>query len=172
MRCKVDPDILADHLNYLGRYYNNAIMGVESNNHGLTTLTVLERVHHYPNLYYREIIDEHTKVRTKKLGWQTTAKTKGWLIDLQKKAIREKLTKQVSEENITEHLGFIVTPDGKMEAQSGGHDDAVIADSIATMLCQENPYYDPTTDWVGKQFNQQTKLKKQVSRYAKLIGAR
>lgn len=170
MRCKVDPDILADYLNYLGRYYNNALMGVESNNHGLTTLTVLERVHRYPNLYRREVVDEATKITMKKLGWKTDSKTRGWLIDCQKKAIRERITHIISETNLLEHLSFVTKSDGKMVAGAGSHDDCVIADSIATMLCQEFPFYDPTTRWDEKQFNQRNKkIKEYVERVRKNI---
>jgi hypothetical protein len=48
----IEPDKLAKLLNTWGRKFNNALMVVEVNNHGLTTLTVLKQLM-YPTLYFR-----------------------------------------------------------------------------------------------------------------------
>jgi len=56
INCKLDPDQWGAFLNHLGRYYNNALIGCEANNHGLTTLTTLKHKS-YPKVYQREKLD-------------------------------------------------------------------------------------------------------------------
>ena len=76
----IDPDLFGFELYKLGRFYNTAFLGVESNNHGLTTLTTLINGHalhkteSYRNLYFKELIDEENQRRTKKFGWKTDLK--------------------------------------------------------------------------------------------------
>ena len=45
LRCKIDPDLFAWQLASLGKWYNNAKLLVERNNHGLVTLKFLSDVH-------------------------------------------------------------------------------------------------------------------------------
>lgn len=153
MGYRMDPDIHARRLNLMGRYYNNAKLAVERNGPGIAVLSFLQRDHKYPNLYYQEILDERTKRATKKFGWDENEKTRGMLIALQKRAIREKMTLLVDKQTIAEHMSFVTNSHGKDEATSGAHDDYVFADMIATKQCELNPHYDPTTDWArDKQF--------------------
>src|SRR5690606_9518856 len=39
----IDPDLFGKELVKLGRFYNDAYIGVENNNHGLTTLTSITK---------------------------------------------------------------------------------------------------------------------------------
>ncbi len=144
---RIKPDALADMLNLIGRYYNTAIIGVEINNHGLTTLTTLQREHKYPRLYFKEVLDEATKQKSKKFGWQTTSKTKPLLIDSQAEAISEGKTKIVDIDSLKEHFEFIMDEDGLYHAPQGLHDDEVIADAICTFMCKSNYAYNPTEEW-------------------------
>lgn len=48
-----DPVDFAKRLNAVGRRYNNALVGVESNGVGVATLALLEEMN-YPNLYYEK----------------------------------------------------------------------------------------------------------------------
>ena len=48
-----DPVDFAKRLNAVGRKYNNALVGVESNGVGVATLALLEEMN-YPNLYYEK----------------------------------------------------------------------------------------------------------------------
>ena len=148
-RYRVDPDVHAERLDLLGRYYNTAKLCVERNGPGIATLSFLNREYRYPNLYYTEVLDERSRRTTKKFGWDENEKTRGMLIALQKKAVRDKLTMIFDQATIQEHMSFITNSHGKMEATAGAHDDLVFADMIATMMCSLNPHYDPTTDWMA-----------------------
>ena len=46
----IAPDLLAEEVLSLGMWYRNALCCVESNNHGLTTITELRHLG-YPNLF-------------------------------------------------------------------------------------------------------------------------
>ena len=138
-RGKLDPDLLAWVLTALGKYYNNALVGVERNNHGLTTLTCLRNVHNYPNMYFEKILDERTNRKQKKLGWNTTLKSKPLMINNLRELIREDEIEVRSKELIHEMNAFVHHPDGKMGAQQGSHDDCVIAYSIALMMAHLHP---------------------------------
>ncbi len=86
---KIDPDTFGEILNFLGRYYNKALMGVEANNHGLTTITTLKRLN-YSNLYQREKLDSvGDGKKAKQAGWLTTKKSKYKIIDGLRSALRD-----------------------------------------------------------------------------------
>jgi len=74
------PDEFGETLDELGRFYNTALLGVEANNHGHTTLAVLKALK-YPKLFYHVRTDEKRKVATNKVGWQTTKTTRGPMLD-------------------------------------------------------------------------------------------
>ena len=84
----IDPDLFGVELDKLGRYYNDAYLGVENNNHGLTTLTTLKK-NEYWNLYFSKSYDRIADTMTQKLGWTTSIRTKPLMIDKLAKFIRE-----------------------------------------------------------------------------------
>jgi len=70
-----EPPVFAEKIAQLGRYYNNALLVVESNNPGVAVLSYLAD---YPNLYYQR--DLITGRVTNKLGWTTTSQSKSYMI--------------------------------------------------------------------------------------------
>ena len=172
MRYRVDPDIHAERLALLGRYYNTAVLGVERNAVGIATLSFLQTVYKYPKLYYQKILDERTRRETKKFGWNEDEKSRGMLIALQKKAIREGSTKINDPQTILEHMSFITNGHGRAEAAGGAHDDTVFADMICTMMCDVNPTYDPTERWEMKQFGGASAINTKMDEYMRKKGRR
>ena len=138
-RGKLDPDLFAWVCSAIGSYYNKALVGVERNNQGLTTLTSLRNVHGYPNLYYERVLDERTARKQKKLGWNTTLKSKPLLVNNLRELVREEAILVRSKEILHEMSSFAHHPDGKMAAQLGRHDDCVIALGIAVMMANLYP---------------------------------
>ena len=125
------PDVFADKLNRWGREYNNALMVVEINNHGLTTMTVLKQKI-YPVLYFRpakyEAVNEPI---SDKLGWKTTKVTRPLLIDDLAQAMREQDLIIHSKELLDEMSVFVYNDAGNMVPQQGFHDDCIFAVGIA-----------------------------------------
>ena len=71
----LDPDLFGDELAMLGNLYNRALIGVEDNNHGGTVNRALRRLG-YPNLYYRQELDDRGSRKTQRLGWLTNIVTR------------------------------------------------------------------------------------------------
>jgi hypothetical protein len=131
VHCKLDPDRFGEFLNHLGRYYNDALMGVEANNHGLTTLTTLKHKS-YRRLYQRETLDANAQNRkTKKSGWLTTSKSKYKIIDGLVGIIRDRDSGIVCLETLGEFGHYSIMEDGSFGAILGKHDDRVMSYAIA-----------------------------------------
>jgi hypothetical protein len=131
VHCKLDPDRFGEFLNHLGRYYNDALMGVEANNHGLTTLTTLKHKS-YRRLYQRETLDANAQNRkTKKSGWLTTSKSKYKIIDGLVGIIRDRDSGIVCLETLGEFSNYSIMEDGSFGAILGKHDDRVMSYAIA-----------------------------------------
>jgi len=127
----IAPDRLAELCSKFGKIYNNALLVVEVNNHGLTTLTVLKQLS-YPSLYYRPTKFETIGVSyTDKLGWRTTKLTRIILIDDLAQALRDGVLKIHSKDLLDEMLTFVYNINNDMIAQDGYHDDAIFAAGIA-----------------------------------------
>jgi hypothetical protein len=104
----VDADLFgSDVLNLLGRWYNVALLGVEINNHGLTTAKALQRAS-YRNLYYQVRLGQKWEAKTENLGWRTSAVSKPYMIDELAKALRGGPAVDEWDEELGE---FIADPD-------------------------------------------------------------
>jgi hypothetical protein len=89
---RINPESLAELLNFLGIYYMKAMLAVElTGNLGLWCQKVLRDSYQYPNLYRWKGRDDRQPVgyvvRTS-IGWETTARTRPMLLDAMRTAIR------------------------------------------------------------------------------------
>lgn len=130
---RVDPDRLGRQLDLLGRYYNDALIGVERNAVGITPLVVLRDLN-YPNLYYREQMGMMTDKITSELGWVTTMQSKESLIADSTLLLRDKRLIIYDDETIGEMLKFMRDADGHARAAKGAHDDRVMSLLIALRM--------------------------------------
>jgi hypothetical protein len=136
---KIDPDKFGGFLNHLGRYYNNALMGVEANNHGLTTITTLKHKN-YRRMYQREMLDANAGGRKqKKAGWLTTTKSKYKIIDGLVTIIRDQDSGIVNYETLQEFKNYSILEDGSFGAMPGKHDDRVMSYAIAQEMYMTRP---------------------------------
>ena len=127
----VEPDIFADILNDIGRWYNEALIGVEANNHGNSTVTQLRRGHNYPRLYRERKVDHRRKQRTQRLGWWTDKKSKPIAIDDLRQSLRENL--ELHDMATLDEL-YTFVYDGKGGMEGSPHDDRVMSLAIATQM--------------------------------------
>lgn len=133
-RSHVHPDYFAEILNSLGHFFNTARMGVENNNHGILTVTRLGKDLAYPNLYFETAVDKQTENETVTFGFRTTVKTKPLIIDQLRAALREDTLTLNDKLTVRELMTYVVTEDGKMEAEKGCHDDCVMSLAIANFI--------------------------------------
>lgn len=151
------PDEFGHALSFLGSWYNRALVAVEANNHGLTTITTMRTQDHYPNLYRRRTVDKITNRQTNQLGWYTSRTSKPLMIDELGIAMREGELTIYDEATINELKGFVLDP-AKGQMHGSPFDDRVISLAIANQMRKwvYQPEYAPvvndefTLDWWAK----------------------
>ena len=126
----IDPSRFGDLLFYLGRYYNNALLAVESNSMGIATLNRLTQMG-YVNLYYQTKMANVSKEEGTRIGWRTTTSSKPAIIGFLKNAIEQEDVMIPSRIIIGELMNYVADNSGRTSASSGYHDDTVIALAIA-----------------------------------------
>lgn len=128
----IDPDLFANELALVASLYSTAIIACEENNHGGTTNRALLRLG-YPNLFYRQELDDRGSRKVQKLGWRTDVASRPIMIDDLAALIREGFSCP-SKETIEELMSFVVKDNGKAEAEASSFDDRVISLAIAVQL--------------------------------------
>jgi hypothetical protein len=114
--------------------YNEALIIVENNSHGILTCTRLGKDFAYPNFYTEIQVDKITEKETVKLGFTTSSKTKPLVIDQLRASMRENELELNCKTTIREMLSYIVTETGAMEAEQGCHDDTVMSLALANWV--------------------------------------
>ncbi len=128
----IDPDLFGENvLADLGWWYNNALLGVESNNHGLTTLKALQRSG-YKNIYRQRRLAQRAPEPTEILGWRTTAASKPLAVDELGAAIRDHDLMIYDTHTIAELRTFVRQSNGKTHGSP--HDDRVMSLAIANQM--------------------------------------
>jgi hypothetical protein len=141
----VDPDMFGRELCMLGKLYNDALLAIEANNHGLTTINTVVR-EGYPYVYRRRDYDTVTGEYKEKLGWQTNSKTKPLAIDALNEKLRDGVLVLKCRDTIRECLSFVRDAAGHMGAEGDMHDDRVMALAIAVKVWEEVPKHAPRRD--------------------------
>lgn len=127
----IAADRFGDKLNEMGRYYNNALMIVEVNASGLTTVLRLKDLI-YPSMYFRPSkYDALSTTPTDRLGWRTTSATKTNLIEEFAAAVRDGDFIVHSKELLNEMSVFVYNDNNDMVPQQGFHDDSIFSAAIA-----------------------------------------
>jgi len=129
----IDPDLFgSDVLVPLGKFYRQALLGVESNNHGLTVLKAIQRTGYFPIYYERSPKYKHS-VPTDVLGFHTTQVSKPLMIDELAKELRPEGKLILHDaETLAELRTFVRTDKGKMSGSP--YDDRVISLAIACQM--------------------------------------
>jgi hypothetical protein len=121
------PWQLAEELAKLGWEYNEALVIVERNNHGHSTLQALAHLMEngvsrpYTNVYHAE---------DGKAGWNTTPITRPVMLDALEDAHRNGFWNSACKLTLDQIKNFVIAKSGKPQAAHGKHDDLVIAEAI------------------------------------------
>lgn len=132
-RRTTDEDVFAHQLYCLGRWYNDALVAVETN---FSTYVVreLQRLG-YPRQYVRERMDDYTHSVERSYGFRTDTKTRPVLVAGLVKVVRENVECIKDTTTIEEMLTFVHDEKTyKPQAEQGAHDDCVIALAIAHFI--------------------------------------
>jgi hypothetical protein len=134
---RLDADLYAYQLHYLGRYYNSATIAVETGGgYGEAVIIPLrdgrEGRPAYPRLYKHVLSSRPDLPISKPYGFPTNSKTRPLILNQFEKAVRERTLPFVSDALLWEMESFVYHDHGTSpRAQEGARDDLVMAAAIA-----------------------------------------
>lgn len=140
LRKQYDEDLYAKQMYCLGVYYNEALIGIETNYSTYPTME-LERLG-YPRLYVRETFDNYTHKTKQSFGFVTTEKTRPVILANLIKWVREEFDSINNPTTLEEMLTFVRNESFRPEAESGAHDDCVMSLAIAHHIRSQQEYED------------------------------
>lgn len=129
MKHQFDADQYAKQMYCLGRYYKNALIGIEAN-YDSYPIMELQRLG-YPKQYTREAVDTYTGKTEKRFGFKTTSLTRPTIISRLIEIVREHCETICDRATLEELLTIIRNEKGRVEAPQGGHDDMMMGLAIA-----------------------------------------
>ena len=129
LRRQYDEDVYARQVYCLGKWYNDALVGVECN-FSTYPVALLQRMG-YPRQYVRQRTDTYTGKATESYGFRTDAVTRPLIIAGLVGIMREMPWLVSDYETLGEMLTFSKNERGRAEALAGSNDDLVIALAIA-----------------------------------------
>ena len=135
-RTHIDPDLFGAELVKIARYYNDAYIGCENNNHGLTTLKAIQNLDYW-NIFFTKTYDKIADTISQKVGWSTNNKTKPLMINKLAEYIRNKWIGIKDKILIQECFTYVIDEKGSTNAQEGCHDDTVMAVAILLQVLLE-----------------------------------
>ena len=154
----IDADLFGEEALYaIGSWYNKALIGVESNNHGLTTLKGLQRIG-YKNLFRQRRLGQRNPTVSETLGWRTTSVSKPLAVDELNAAVRDVTLGLWCKATVAELKTFVREQNGKMHGSP--HDDRVMSLAIANQMLKyvwlpeyrsdDAPKVNTLSWWAGK----------------------
>lgn len=137
-------DILADKAMTIARFYNTALLVVESNtletsDESSSSATVLQHIAtDYPNTYFRQLTSSNGDDVTR-VGFHTNRHTKALVVDALSAALREGRLVEHSSKACDEFATYRREQNGTYSARKGCHDDILITRAIAMHILRRNP---------------------------------
>jgi len=128
---RIEPDLFGELLAEIAWWYNGALLGVENNNHGLTTVRAAHK-YGYKNMYRTRRLAQRVPEQTEQLGWRTTAASKPLAIDELAASIRDVELELLDAYTIAELKTFVRATNGKMHGSP--HDDRVMSLAITHQM--------------------------------------
>ena len=141
------PYVLGEEAEALGTYYNRALLVPEANNHGVSVIDALRKMH-YNRIFRRRATPDNrnTGGSATKIGWWTSETSKKLLINGLREFVREDVSRIKSKEALKEMLTYVYDDHDRSAAQNGCYDDRVIAAALAVYGCRVYPEHKPFVD--------------------------
>ena len=137
LKHQFDEDLYARQMYCLGMYYNEALLGIETN---FSTYPVkeLQRLGYYAQ-FKREKEDTITQKMEYVFGFKTTKLTRPLIISNLVQLVREHVELFNDLETLEEMLSFVRSQSGRPEAQAGKNDDLIMGLAIS-YYCRNQQY--------------------------------
>lgn len=129
LKHQFDADQYAKQMYCLGKYYNEALIGIEANFDSYPIME-LQRLG-YVKQYVRVAQDTYTGKTEKRYGFKTTSLTRPTIISRLIEVVREHCYLLNDRETLEELLTIVRNEKGRIEAPEGGHDDMMMGLAIA-----------------------------------------
>ena len=129
LRHQFDADQYTRQMYCLGKYYKDALIGIEANFDSYPIME-LQRLG-YPKQFTRTAQDTYTGKTEKRYGFKTTSLTRPTIISRLIEVVREHCETICSKDTLEELLTIIRNEKGRIEAPQGGHDDQMMSLAIA-----------------------------------------
>lgn len=141
LRARLMPGEFGRYLSLLLRFYNSAQVCIERNGVGIGALEALLNTGYPAGLIYHRPTtpDQDPQVRSDKIGWDTGEVSRQQLLSSLDEAIRQSMIFVHDPVTQTELLTFVINARGKAEAQTGCHDDTVLALAFAVIVMARMP---------------------------------
>ena len=164
----VDPEVFADQLDMVGRWYNTAIVNPElTGGLGRWTLVKLRDVFRYPNIYTWKGRDDRKRGRAKSssLGFEMNQATRRLIIDAMRSGIRMAMRKEagglvVNDRALLAQMWNATLKEWRWEV-ARGHDDIMVAYAIACLTREQYP--PPRMTFAPKNVLEQTPQEKMAA---------
>jgi phage terminase large subunit len=161
LRINFDEDLYARQMYCLGRHYNNAMIGIETN-FSTHPVKELQRLR-YPHQYVREETpDKYTGKLTERYGFITSKVTRPLALGMLRTVMRERPERVRDLTTLEEMTVFVKNEKGKPEAADGNHDDCIMARAINCYIASQK------TRTVKKPKEEKTDIQRDKERLAKL----
>jgi len=143
---RIAPEVLADQLDMVGRWYNRAMVNIElTGNLGRWALIKLRDQYRYPNLYTWKGRDDRKKGKSRSIaiGFEMTNATRRLIIDAARSGIRMGLKAEpgalvINDRALMEQLGMMTIKEWRWDVVRG-HDDIAVAWMIACLTREQYP---------------------------------
>lgn len=135
LRHQFDADQYTRQMYCLGKYYKDALIGIEANFDSYPIME-LQRLG-YPKQYIRTAQDTYTGRTEKRFGFKTTQLTRPTILSRLIEIVREHCDTINSRDTLEELLTIIRNERGRIEAPQGGHDDQMMSLAIAHQIREQ-----------------------------------
>lgn len=129
LKNQFDADEYAKQMYCLGKYYKDALIGIEANFDSYP-IRELQRLG-YTNQFVRTAVDTYTGKTEKRYGFKTTSLTRPTIISRLIEIVREHCYLINDKDTLEELLTIVRNEKGRIEAPQGGHDDQMMGLAIA-----------------------------------------
>lgn len=136
---KIKPHKLAEMLLKLAKYYNGALCVIEKASGGHVVLDRMKNLYKYPNLYKSKQYDASGMLK-RKVGWETTKKTRPVLIgDFVE--LWENSDCWINSKQLLKEMQTFVDKDGRIEHAGKHGDDCIFAFGLALQGYKSGIWY-------------------------------
>ena len=135
LRHQFDADQYTKQMYCLGKYYKDALIGIEANFDSFPIME-LQRLG-YPLQYVREAVDTYTGKTEKRFGFKTTSLTRPTIISRLIEIVREHCDTINDKDTLEELLTIVRNEKGRVEAAEGAHDDMMMGLAIAHQIREQ-----------------------------------